>query len=83
MDNIMDTLERQSKLIESQRTLFINTVEQFKRDLIFLQGSVSNLKAVNQDDKLNLGFVQLLCHVGDMNSMLNDFDARLSSHERY
>ena len=82
MDNIMDTLERQSKLIESQRTLFINTVEQFKRDLIFLQGSVSNLKAVNQDDKLNLGFVQLLCHVGEMNSMLNDFDARLSSHER-
>ena len=82
MDNIMDTLERQSKLIESQRTLFINTVEQFKRDLIFLQGSVSNLKAVNQDDKLNLGFVQLLNHVGEMNSMLNDFDARLSSHER-
>lgn len=82
MDNIMDTLERQSKLIESQRTLFINTVEQFKRDLIFLQGSVSNLKAVNQDDKLNLGFVQLLNHVGEMNSMLNDFDARLSIHER-
>lgn len=78
----LEIMENQSRLIEAQRRLFINTTEQFKRDLIFLQGCISNLKAVNQDDKLNLGFVQLLCHVGDMNSMLNDFDARLSEHER-
>jgi len=82
MDNIMDTLERQSKLIELQRRLFTATVEQFKKDLIFLQGCISNLKAVNQDDKLNLGFVQILNHIGEMQSMLNDFDARLSQNER-
>ena len=32
MDNIMDTLERQSELIESQRRLFIETVKQFEKD---------------------------------------------------
>ena len=83
MDNIMDTLERQSELIELQRRLFINTVKQFKKDLIFLQGcmSISILEQKNSDlSEESLTFI--LNHIGEMQSMLNDFEARLSSHER-
>lgn len=75
-----EIMQKQSKLIDLQRRLFINTVEQFKRDLTFLQGSVMNLKTVNQDDKLNLGFVQIFNHISDMHSMLNDFETRLAEH---
>lgn len=71
-----------SQEMEYKTKVFINTVEQFKRDLTFLQGSVMNLKTVNQDDKLNLGFVQIFNHISDMHSMLNDFDARLAEYER-
>lgn len=78
----LEIMENQSKLIDLQKRLFINTVEQFKRDLSFLQGSVMNLKTVNQDDKINLGLVQIFNHIYDMHSMLNDFEARLAEHER-
>lgn len=83
MDNIMDTLERQSELIESQRRLFINTVEQFKHDLIYLQGclalATTELKNKCELSEESLRFI--LNHVGDMNSMLNDFEARMVSYE--
>lgn len=83
MDNIMDTLERQSELIESQRRLFLNTVEQFKYDLIFVQGCLA-LAITELKNKCELSEQSLLYisnHVGEMHSMLNDFEARLSSYE--
>lgn len=84
MDNIMDTLERQSELIESQRRLFINTVEQFKHDLIYLQGclalATTELKNKCELSEESLRFI--LNHVGEMHSMLNDFEARMASYER-
>lgn len=82
MDNIMDTLERQSMLIETQRTLFINTVEQFKKDLIFLQGcmAVATVEQKNSDlSEESLMFI--LNHISEMQSMLNDFEARMASYE--
>lgn len=79
----MDILERQSRLIETQRTLFINTVEQFKKDLIFLQGcvAISSVEQKSSGDLSNESLMFILNHIGEMQSMLNDFEARMASYE--
>lgn len=83
MDNIMDTLEKQSEIIESQRRLFIETVKQFEKDLTYLRGTLASIWAgYDRDDSQRKSLEFSLRHIDDMNSMLNDFDARLSSHER-
>jgi|LakMenE18May11ns_1017448.scaffolds.fasta_scaffold9952215_2 hypothetical protein len=83
MDNIMDTLERQSEIIESQRRLFIETVKQFEKDLTYLRGTLASIWAgYDRDDSPKKSLEFSLRHIDDMHSMLNDFDARLSSHER-
>lgn len=84
MDNIMDTLERQSKLIESQRHLFINTVEQFKRDLTYMQGLMTMMAIEHKQTKYisEDAIIFIRDQIEEMQSMLNDFDVRLSSHER-
>lgn len=83
MDNIMDTLERQSEIIESQRRLFIATVKQFEKDLTYLRGTLASVWAgLDKNDSTQKSLEFSLRHIDDMHSMLNDFDARLSSHER-
>lgn len=84
MDNtIEETLERQSKLIESQRQLFITTVQQFKYDLTYLQGclalAATELKCKDELSEGSLLFI--LNHLSEMQSMLNDFNARLANNE--
>ena len=83
MDSIMDILEKQNKLIDTQKKLFIATVDQFKRDLIYLQGclalATTELKNKSELSEESLRFI--LNHVGEMHSMLNDFEQRSSSYE--
>ena len=84
MDNTLDILEKQSKLIESQRQLFVNTVEQFKRDLTYMQGLLTMMAIEHKQTKYIsiYAIIFIRNHIEEMQSMLNDFDARLSSHER-
>ena len=84
MDNTLDILEKQSKLIESQRQLFVNTVEQFKRDLTYMQGLLTMMAIEHKQTKYisEDAIIFIRNHIEEMQSMLNDFDARLSSQER-
>ena len=81
---LMNIIDRQSKLIESQRQLFIATVQQFKRDLTYMQGLMMMLAIEHKQTKYisEDAIMYIREHIGEMQSMLNDFDARLSSHER-
>lgn len=79
----LEIMENQSRLIEAQRRLFINTVKQFEKDLTYLRGTLASLWAASERDeptKKSLEFS--LNHIEDMHSMLNDFAARLAEHER-
>lgn len=80
----VNIIDRQSKLIESQRQLFINTVEQFKRDLTYMQGLLTMMAIEHKQTKYisEDAIIFIRNHIEEMQSMLNDFDARLSSHER-
>lgn len=80
----MNIIDRQSKLIEQQRQLFIATVQQFKRDLTYMQGLLMMLAIEHKQTKYisEDAIMYIREHIGEMQSMLNDFDARLSSHER-
>ncbi|HMU88134.1 MAG TPA: hypothetical protein PKL69_01810 [Agitococcus sp.] len=79
----MDILERQSRLIETQRTLFINTVKQFEKDLTYLRGTLASIWASFDSDEPSRRSLEFsLRHIDEMHSMLNDFDLRMSQNER-
>lgn len=80
----MNIIDRQSKLIESQRQLFIATVEQFKRDLTYMQGLMTMMAIEHKQTKYisEDAIIFIRDHIEEMQSMLNDFDARLSQNER-
>jgi len=83
MDNTIDILEKQSKLIESQRRLFIETVKQFEKDLTYLRGTLASIWAgLDKNDSTQKSLEFSLRHIDDMHSMLNEFEMRLSSYER-
>ena len=69
--------------MESQRSLFINTVDQFKRDLIYMQGmfSILHIEVMENNDISDKTLTYILNHLSEMQSMLNDFDARLAAYE--
>lgn len=80
----MNIIDRQSKLIESQRQLFIATVEQFKRDLTYMQGLMMMLAIEHKQTKYisEDAIMYIREHIGEMQSMLNDFELRMSQNER-
>jgi hypothetical protein len=80
----IEIMEQQSILIESQRQLFINTVDQFKRDLIFMQGmfSILHIEVMENNDISDKTLTYILNHLSEMQSMLNDFDARMADYGR-
>lgn len=65
---------------ERNKKLFINTVEQFKKDLIFLQGcvAISVLEKKNLGDLSDESLVFIQDHLHEMLSMLNDFNSRMN-----
>jgi hypothetical protein len=80
----IEIMEQQSILIESQRQLFINTVDQFKRDLIFMQGmfSILHIEVMENNDISDKALTYILSYLSEMQSMLNDFDLRMADCER-
>ena len=80
----MNIIDRQSKLIESQRQLFIATVEQFKRDLTYMQGLMMMLAIEHKQTKYisEDAIMYIREHICEMQSMLNDFELRMSQNER-
>lgn len=80
----MNIIDRQSKLIESQRQLFVNTVEQFKRDLTYMQGLMTMMAIEHKQTKYisEDAIIFIRDHIEEMQSMLNDFELRMSQNER-
>jgi hypothetical protein len=77
-----EILEEQSNLIEKQRRLFKSTVEQFKKDVVYLKGCVRVLMEMcDHTDPIINGFPHVIDHILEMESMLNDFDVRMKDHE--
>ena len=80
--NDLEIMDRQAKLIEHQRLLFINTVEQFKKDLTYSLGMVDGIKNMcDPESVLQFGLSMLRGHLNDMASMLNEFEYRMKEHE--
>lgn len=73
-----------SKEMDYKTKVFIATVDQFKRDLTYLRGCLSifvtEYEATRHISLKSVEHVQSLLE--DMESMLNDFDARLAAYER-
>jgi hypothetical protein len=73
-----------SKEMDYKTQLFINTVDQFKHDLTYLRGCLSifvtEYEATRHISLKSVEHVQSVLE--DMESMLNDFDARLAENER-
>lgn len=83
MSEIKNDIEKLCEIIESQRRLFIETVKQFEKDLTYLRGTLANIWAEydrHDSPKKRLEFS--LRHIDDMQSMLNDFELRMSQNER-
>jgi hypothetical protein len=81
--NDLEIMDRQAKLIEEQKRLFINTVDQFKRDLTFLQGLTTMLAIEHKNEKyISKDAMIFLCdHLSEMQSMLNEFEFRMKDYE--
>jgi hypothetical protein len=78
----LEIMEKQAKLIEDQRRLFINAAEQFKKDVVYLKGCVRVLMEMCDDtDPLINGLPHVIDHILEMESMLNNFDARMKDYE--
>lgn len=75
-----DDYNKALDVIQKQRTLFVNTVEQFKKDVTFLEGCLTMMSIEHEKTRYltgdSLKFVRE--HLNEMQSMLNDFDAVLS-----
>jgi hypothetical protein len=78
-----DDYNKALSVIEKQRALFVNTVEQFKRDLTYMQGLMTMMaiehKKTNDVSEDAIIFVRN--HIEEMQSMLNDFNVVLSREE--
>lgn len=78
-----DDYNKALNVIEKQRALFVNTVEQFKRDLTYMQGLMTMMaiehKKTNDVSEDAIIFVRN--HIEEMQSMLNDFNVVLSREE--
>jgi hypothetical protein len=80
--NDLEIMDRQAKLIEDQRRLFKSTVEQFKKDVVYLKGCVSVLIEMCDDtDPIVNGLPHVINHISEMESMLNEFEYRMKDHE--
>jgi hypothetical protein len=81
--NEVEIMDKQAKLIEDQRRLFKCTVEQFKLDLTYLKGVLTILAIEHKETKYisENGLMFVREHIGEMLSMLNDFDVRMKDHE--
>ncbi len=80
--NDLEIMDRQAKLIEHQRRLFINTAEQFKKDVVYLKGCVRVLMEMCDDtDPIINGLPHVIDHILEMESMLNNFDARMKDYD--
>ena len=79
-----DEYSKALDVIAKQRELFVNTVEQFKRDLTYMQGLMTMMAIEHKQTKYisEDAIIFIRNHIEEMQSMLNDFDARLSNHER-
>lgn len=75
-----DDYKKALDVIQKQRTLFVNTVEQFKKDITFLEGCLTIMSIEHDKTRYSthdsLKFIKE--HLSEMQSMLNDFDAVLS-----
>jgi len=77
-----EIMERQSKLIEDQRRLFKATVENFKNDVVYLKGCVRVLIEMCDDtDPIVNGLPHVINHILEMESMLNNFEARMKDYD--
>jgi hypothetical protein len=75
-----DDYNKALDVIQKQRTLFVNTVEQFKKDITFLEGCLT-IMSIEHDKTRYLTHDSLMfikAHLSEMQSMLNDFDTVLS-----
>jgi hypothetical protein len=84
--NDLEIMDRQAKLIEHQRRLFINTAEQFKKDVVYLKGCVRVLMDMliamcDDTDPIISGLPHIIDHILEMESMLNHFEARMKDYE--
>jgi hypothetical protein len=78
----LEIMDRQSKLIENQKRLFINTAEQFKKDVVYLKGCVRVLMEMCDDtNPIINGLSHVIDYILEMESMLNNFEARMKDYE--
>lgn len=66
---------------EHMQKLFEATVDNFKRDLTYLQGCISiiNIEREHTHYVSKQSLQHILDHIGMMQEMLNDFDYRLGN----
>lgn len=79
----LEIMDRQATLIEKQRTLFKNTVAQFKKDITYLRGCLDVMMIEHDNTRYisNDSMALIASHLSDMDSMLNDFDARMKDYD--
>lgn len=74
-----------SKEHEHAKEIFVNTVTQFKNDLIYLQGCLAIMKIEHEKTRFisveSLDY--LLEHLFQMQEMLNDFNVRLTDAQNF
>jgi hypothetical protein len=80
----LEIMHRQAKLIEEQKRLFINTVDQFKRDLTYMQGLMTMMAIEHKQTKYisEDAIIFIRDQIEEMQSMLNDFEYRMKDYER-
>lgn len=80
--NDLEIMDRQAKLIEDQRRLFKSTVEQFKKDVVYLKGCIDVLAEMCDDtDPIINGLPHVRNHISEMESMLNEFEYRMKNYD--
>lgn len=78
----LEIMDKQAKLIEDQRRLFLNTAKQYKKDVVYLKGCVRVLMEMCDDtDPIINGLPHVIDHILEMELMLNYFDDRMKDHE--
>ncbi len=82
--NDLEIMDRQATLIEEQKQLFLNIVDEFKADLTYMQGLMKMMAIEHKQTKYisedAITFIR--DHLSEMQSILNDFDMRMRNYER-
>jgi ferritin-like protein len=82
--NDLEIMDRQATLIEEQKQLFLNIVDEFKGDLTYMQGLMTMMAIEHKQTKYisedAITFIR--DHLSEMQSILNDFDMRMRNYER-